>query len=187
MESFAAGVASGVIAAFAGFILNGFSTSVAHGFRIRKLLTAEIKETLRGLRDYYPSLDPVDAGLENDEPSFIWDSSSNSQVPDYVTNAVYHLTPLETAQCWKFYDALSRIDAIRDEYNASVRSLVTQEKQRDLFKKIASACIQDLKSNYRQAISIGSEVLLEFKRNHLLIEVDAGQCDADRRTFGGQS
>ncbi|MGC0778433.1 MAG: hypothetical protein WCD68_14605, partial [Candidatus Acidiferrum sp.] len=133
-----------------------------------------------------PNLDQVEDDLKNDKPSFIWDSSSHSQVPDYATTAIYDLSSLETTQCWRFYDALSRLDAIRDQYNGSVRDLIANETERELHRKIATACIHDLRRHYAEAISVGSAVLLEIKKNHWFIKIDVGQCDADKHYFGNQ-
>ncbi len=185
MGTFAIGVASGVIAAFAGFVLKEWTISAVQGFRIRKLLVADIKGTIQGLRDHYPSLGQVEAKLK-DEPSFIWDSDSPSQEPDHVTKAIYHLTSLETTKSWRFYNALSRLDAVREQYNRSVCSLITAVTERELHTKIAAACIHDLQRYYAEAISIGSAVLLEMKKNHWFVEIDVGQCDADKDKFGAQ-
>ncbi len=186
MGTFAVGVASGVIAAFLGFILKEWSTSTVQGFRIRKLLATDMKETVQGLRSHNPSLDRIETNLKNDEPSFIWDSSLRSQTPEYVTNAIYHLTSLETSKCWRFYDALSRLDVIRDQYNESVRSLITEAREKEPHRKVAVACIYDLGRHYAEAISTGSSVLLEMKKNHWFLEIDVGQCDADVRNFNAQ-
>jgi hypothetical protein len=184
VKAFLIGVASGVAAAFLGFLLKEWITSLVHGWRIRMLLVADMKQTIQGLRTHHPNLDRVEANLQNDEPSFIWDSSSHAQAPDYVINAIYHLAPLETTNSWKFYDALSRMDAIRDEYNNSVRFLITQMKERELYRKIAVSCIHDLGRHYAEAISTGSGVLLEMKKNHWGVEIDVSQCDADYRKYG---
>jgi len=186
MGTFAIGVASGVIAAFVGFVLKEWATSVVLGFRIRKLLVADMKDTIQGLRAHYPALEQIEANLKKDEPSFIWDNSSHPQAPDYVTNAIYYLTSLETTKSWRFYDALSRLDDIRDQYNGSVRSLITEATERELHRKIATACIHDLGRHYAEAISIGSAVFLEIKKNHWFVEIDVGQCDADMRNFSTQ-
>jgi hypothetical protein len=186
MGTLAIGVAGGIIAAFVGFVLKEWATSVVLGFRIRKVLVADMKETIQGLGAHYPALEQVEANLKQDEPSFIWDNSSHSQAPDYVTNAIYHLSSLETTRSWRFYDALSRLDVIRDQYNDSVRSLITEATERDLHRKIATSCIHDLGRHYAEAISIGSATLLEVKKNHWGVGIDVRQCEADMRNFGSQ-
>jgi len=183
MGQFALGVAGGVIAAFAGFVLKGLVTGVVDGLRIRKLLVTDIKENIRGLKAHYSGFADIEAGVTGSGPAFIWDNSYYSQTPDYVTKAIYHLRPLETTHCWRFFDALSRIDAIRNEYNGAVRSLITEELKRDLFRKIAVACLHDLRRNYAEAISVGSDVLLEIAQHHWFVQVDLAQCDADRQNY----
>lgn len=184
METFSVGVATGVTATFVGFALKEWATSVVHGIRIRKLLTTDIAEIIRGLRGHEPSLKPIEKQLANDEPSFIWDSLSNSQIPDYVTNAIYHLSSQETAQCWRFYDAVSRLDAIRDEYNGAVRALITEETKRELFRKIATSCLHDLQRHYADAISIGSNVLLTIQKSHLDIQIRVAEYKDDNSQLG---
>jgi len=186
VENFSLGVASGVTAAFLGFVLKGWATSVVHGFRIRKLLTTDIKEAIRGLQEHHPQLATIEDDFANDSFAFIWDGSSNSQIPEYVTSAIYHLTALETTHCWRFYDVLSHINVIRAEYNNAVRHLIADETQREGFKGIATACLHDLGRNYSEAILVGSRVLTELSENHRLVEIDVAQCDADLRNFGKQ-
>ena len=125
--------------------------------------------------------------MRNEEPAFIWDSASRSTVPDYATTATYHLRALETSHCWRFYDAIARLNSIREEYNNSVRALITEQTQAAHFTKIATACLHDLNSHYREAISVGSQGLMELAKNHRFVTVDVAQCDADHRAFSRKS
>ena len=183
MTKFAVGVMSGVLAAFVAFVLNGWATRVISGFRIRKLLVTEIKETIRGLKDHYPQLDQIDHKLQESEPSFIWDGASRSAIPDHVNESIHHLRAFETSKCWRFYDALARLDVIRMEYNTSVRSFVTEEQQRPEFQKLATACLHDLSRHYKESISVGSEALLLFAENHWFLSIDVVQCDSDYKLY----
>ncbi|HUX28838.1 MAG TPA: hypothetical protein VMV39_08615, partial [Terracidiphilus sp.] len=75
MSHFLVGVASGVTAAFVGFLLKEWITSAIRGYHIRMLLFAEIKEAIRGLKDHYPTLDNIEKNIGTDSRAFIWDSS----------------------------------------------------------------------------------------------------------------
>jgi hypothetical protein len=162
MDKFYLGVLSGALAAFIAFLLNGWVTSAFLGYRTRKLLSTDIQDAVRGLREHFPQLKEIEANLQNNEPAFIWDSASRSPVPAHVTTAIYHLGPLETSHCWSFYDAVARLNSIREEYNHSVRALITEQTQSTQFNKIATACLHDLGRHYRDAISVGSQTLLEL-------------------------
>lgn len=182
MNHFLVGVGSGIVAAFVGFLLKEWITSAIRGFRIRTLLFAEIKESIRGLKDHYPTLDIIEKNIGTDSGAFIWDSSTFSQVPGHVSEAIYHFTPSETVNCWRFYDLLSRISDIRNEYNASVRSLIIEKEDGEPFKKIAIACVHDLQRNYREAILTGGRVLLEIAQRRWFVDIDVEEFRVDQNS-----
>jgi hypothetical protein len=125
------------------------STKIA-GTCQRKLLSTDIQEAVRGLREHSPQLEQMEANLHIEEPAFIWDSASRSPVPDYFTTSIYALRALETSQCWRIYDAIARLNSIREEYDNSVRALITEQRQTVQFSKIATACLYDLNRNYKE-------------------------------------
>jgi hypothetical protein len=183
MNTFIAGLLSGVLVTFAGFVLKSLVSDLIRGFRTRTLITAELRESIRGLREHFPELRKIEDGLQNGGAAFIRDRPAT--LPEYAKNAIHHLNPVETARCWKFDDCLVRLDAIRQEYNNSVRAVLTDETNRDRYKNIAIACIHDLSFNYRQAIFNGSNLLIQIANNHLFLGIDTTQCDADLNRFAG--
>lgn len=179
---FALGVVSGVLAAILGFVLNGWIGDVLRGFRIRKLLVADLKSTVTGLKNHFPSLGTLQGTVATD-PSFIWDSTTFETFPQFAAEAIYHVNPEETKLCWEFYDTSGRISETRKEYNTAIRTIVTEPTKKSTSSAIALACLGDLQIQYKAAIIAGANALKLIAEHHFFVQVDSAKCDADLATF----
>jgi len=177
----------GVLVGVVSFLIKEISADNVRAVRYRKRLAEDIKMIIENYKNHYPALQRLKGAVPKNAPAFIWDSALGDA--GSVTKAAHYLEPLEASQCTRFYDALSRMNEIRTEYNLAVRGMVTDEQKRTLHASIAVACLGDLQKHYLQIISRGCHCLLELKKNHWLLKIDEAQCqeDIDRRSFTNQS
>jgi hypothetical protein len=167
----------GVLVAVASFLVKEISSDMIRAIRFRRRLVEDIKTIIEGHKGHYPELQRLRDAVSKNAPSFIWDSAL-SGIGNFSENS-HHLKSLESAQCSRFYDELSRISEIRAEYNLAVRNIVAEEAKRDLYTAIAAACLGDLQRYYQQVIKRGCKCLLELKKNHWFLAIDEVQCQEE--------
>lgn len=174
MESNLIAFLLGVIVAVVSFILKEIITTITQAIRFRRRLVEDIKITVEGYRNHFTQLQRIKEQIPMNSASFIWDSALGgmSNFSEYG----HHLRPLESSQCSRFYDELSRVIEIRMEYNHSVRKIVIEEQNRDAYSDLAISCLEDMEKHYQQIIKRGCQCLLELKKNHWFLEIDEAHC-----------
>lgn len=169
-------VAVGVLIATFSFMLKEALSYFWDGIRFRRRLVEDIKIRLQHYDDHYPELGRLKAGVSAPKPaaSFIWDSSVEEDWS--MTENFVHLRPLEAAHCAAFFDALSRIDEVRAEYNDAVRGLIINSEKLPQYASIAVSCLSDMEEEYADVIRVGSESLLELSENHWFLNIEQARC-----------
>jgi hypothetical protein len=157
---------TGIALATFGFMLKEAATTRMRAHRLRKVLKADIASTLPGLREHKPLLSKMKMDLADNSVSYIWDSSSHASSPAFLADVPIYLSIAETTALLRFYDCLSRIDAIRTEFNGAVRCVITDAQNRDQYRKIAVACLGDLDRNYVEALTFGDLSLAELDSHY---------------------
>jgi hypothetical protein len=76
-----------------------------------------------------------------------------------------YLTTGESSLALRYYAAQDRIDAIRSEFNDSVREVLTDPTKEDVYAAIAIACLHDLEKNYAEAQESGTALAKLVREN----------------------
>ena len=174
----------GVLVAVASFLIKELCADSVRAVRFRKRLVEDLKMIVENYKSHYPELQDLKEAIPKNQPAFIWDTAPGDS--SSVSEAAHYLKPLETSQCSRFYDSLSRMNEIRAEYNLAVRGMVIDEDKRALHSLIARACLGDLEKHYQQVIGRGCKCLLELKKNHWLLPVDEAQCQENIERLNDQ-
>lgn len=157
----------GVAIAVCSFLVKEALVQIVVGYKFRQRLVTDFKSGIDGYK--LKDLDELQERINNGSASFIW-MGSDIEWADIYENA-HHLKPQEVPLCVDYYDTVSRIPEIRNEYNAAIRNIVVDETHRESHKALAQSCIVDLTKHYQTIRKLGIQCLIELGLNHNFLDI----------------
>lgn len=161
----------GVLVAFLSFLLKEAVVWLDRGFKLRRRLVADLQMSVDNYHSHHSSLSGIANQISKSwpTPSFIWDTTTNSE--DLLLSVAEHISATEVALCTHFYDELSLISEIREEYNSAVRGLILDGEKSEEYMSLLKACLADLQTEYRDLIATGCSCLIILANNHWCLRI----------------